>query len=576
MLTENHHKVDPDIARSIVVSGVPESQSPNSVDRAHHDIQCIYSRIECIPSMVFRMGIKNSSRPRLLKVVLPSSRFQIETIKRAPRLRFFSQRGVYIRPSLTKEERERRREARQKNSDRNNNTAVETTQRNNSERAKFDGYHFTGKPPTSPRLEPRIKCILSNIRSLIKNYNSLVLLLLHENYDLVLITETWLTSKHDTTPLLGVVSSQYDVLRCDRLQKRGGGVLALIKNTMSYEIVHKESLNDAFEILIVDLIIRHQTFRLILVYRTPICNTHNCSCCASCSNAPSLIVGDFNLADIDWHVDNQFADCNSISRDFLDMFRSHNFVQFVKNPSRGDSYLDLVLCNDDHLIHRLEMQAPIGNSDHASIIFDLNVSSLNVAPRRWIRDFNKANYGAIGNYLSDIDWVGSFATVNSIEEKYELFITILNDAISIFVPLVHASKNVRYKIPRYLERMICQRSRLWKNAVSGDCDASWDEYKTFDMKLNKCMTKYNAYLERKITESTDPTKLFTYITKRLKDTKKIPALRIDETTLAILDGDKAEVLAESFQKRLIMRRGADEEKKKPSETQKQCTTRCVR
>ncbi|KAK6013448.1 hypothetical protein OSTOST_21234 [Ostertagia ostertagi] len=377
-------QVDPDIARSIVVSGVPESQSPNSVDRAHHDIQCICSLlnflgIECIPSMVFRMGIKNSSRPRLLKVVLPSSRFQIETIKRAPRLRFFSQRGVYIRPSLTKEERERRREARQKNSDRNNNTAVETTQRSNSERAK-----------------------------------------------------TWLTSKHDTTPLLGVVSSQYDVLRCDRLQKRGGGVLALIKNTMSYEIVHKESLNDAFEILIVDLIIRHQTFRLILVYRTPICNTHNCSLLCkvisdfSCSNAPSLIVGDFNLADIDWHVDDQFADCNSISRDFLDMFRSHNFVQFVKNPSRGDSYLDLVLCNDDHLIHRLEMQAPN--------------RSLNVAPRRWIRDFNKANYGAIGNYLSDIDWVGSFATVNSIEEKYELFITILNDAISIFVPLVHASR----------------------------------------------------------------------------------------------------------------------------------------
>ncbi|KAK6009346.1 hypothetical protein OSTOST_25748, partial [Ostertagia ostertagi] len=153
------------------------------------------------------------------------------------------------------------------------------------------------------------------------------------------------------------------------------------------------------------------------------------------------------------------------------------------------------------------------------------------------RDFNKANFEAIGRYLSDIDWIGSFATVNTIDGKYELFLAILNDAINIFVPLVHMSKNARYKIPQYLERMIS----LTKSPMEG-C-ANWDRYKVFDKKLTKCMVKYNTYLERK-----DPTKLFTYITKRLKDTKKIPALRVDEAKIIILDHDKAEVLAESFQK----------------------------
>lgn len=110
-------KIDPDLSRSIVVSGVPEGQSSNSIDRAQHDLQCVYTLlnflgVECLPCHVFRMGVRNSSRPRLLKIVLPNDRFQKEVVKRASRLRFFPHKGVYIRPSLTKEERIRRREAR--------------------------------------------------------------------------------------------------------------------------------------------------------------------------------------------------------------------------------------------------------------------------------------------------------------------------------------------------------------------------------------------------------------------------------------------------------------------------------
>lgn len=109
--------IDPDLARSIVVSGVPESPSESSTGRIQHDVACVttvlnFLNVECMPSAVYRMGPRQSSRPRLLKVILPASRFQREVIQRAPRLRFFFHKGVYIRPSLTKEERDRRREER--------------------------------------------------------------------------------------------------------------------------------------------------------------------------------------------------------------------------------------------------------------------------------------------------------------------------------------------------------------------------------------------------------------------------------------------------------------------------------
>ncbi|KAK6020339.1 hypothetical protein OSTOST_14008, partial [Ostertagia ostertagi] len=56
---------------------------------------------------------------------------------------------------------------------------------------------------------------------------------------------------------------------------------------------------------------------------------------------------------------------------------------------------------------------PIGTSDHSTIEFQIKVSS---GPSRIYeaKDFAKANFKAIGDYLSDIDWIGSFGTVDSV------------------------------------------------------------------------------------------------------------------------------------------------------------------
>ncbi|KAK6035375.1 hypothetical protein COOONC_27120, partial [Cooperia oncophora] len=57
-----------------------------------------------------------------------------------------------------------------------------------------------------------------------------------------------------------------------------------------------------------------------------------------------------------------------------------NFVQFVevtRVPTRGSSWLDLILCNDAQLVRDVEVIPPIGNSDHASVDFKILDSRLN-------------------------------------------------------------------------------------------------------------------------------------------------------------------------------------------------------
>ncbi|KIH68965.1 hypothetical protein ANCDUO_00700 [Ancylostoma duodenale] len=96
------------------------AELPTAAERLAHDFTCVtqlldYLDVECKPTAVYRMGKMTTNYPRLIKVVLPASKFQKQAIKRAPRLRFFSpQRGIYLRASLTWEERQRRREERLK------------------------------------------------------------------------------------------------------------------------------------------------------------------------------------------------------------------------------------------------------------------------------------------------------------------------------------------------------------------------------------------------------------------------------------------------------------------------------
>ncbi|XGW23286.1 hypothetical protein V3C99_005487 [Haemonchus contortus] len=96
--------------RSIVVIGLPESSGTLPSDRLVNDINLLkrifdFLDIECSPVSIYRMGRVNRSFPRLLKVILPSSFFVSQVLRRAPNLRYFSIPKIFIRPSLTREQR---------------------------------------------------------------------------------------------------------------------------------------------------------------------------------------------------------------------------------------------------------------------------------------------------------------------------------------------------------------------------------------------------------------------------------------------------------------------------------------
>ncbi|CAO4374971.1 unnamed protein product [Caenorhabditis nigoni] len=104
--------------RSIVVSNIPECESKFAHERNVEDVakvNLVFRHLDAsaLPVSIYRLGRPRSDgKPRLIKVVLPSSANQKEILSKAPRLRSFytaSLPSVFIRKSLSPAELEIRR-----------------------------------------------------------------------------------------------------------------------------------------------------------------------------------------------------------------------------------------------------------------------------------------------------------------------------------------------------------------------------------------------------------------------------------------------------------------------------------
>src|SRR5215469_10717262 len=85
-----------------------------------------------------------------------------------------------------------------------------------------------------------------------------------------------------------------------------------------------------------------------------------------------IIVGDFNLPDIDWNMSTAQS---TFSRDFLSTVQEHGLCQLVSESTRSrgnqSSLLDLVIVSDETMVGDIQYQEPIAKSDHSVILFNV-------------------------------------------------------------------------------------------------------------------------------------------------------------------------------------------------------------
>lgn len=174
-----------------------------------------------------------------------------------------------------------------------------------------------------------------------------------------------------------LLSSHYNIFRKDRLGRGGGVLLAIREGLRCYR--HCDFETDC-EILCCEVHFNPCSIYYIEIFYRPASSdmAYLSKLVQSLEKLPSLcnilLLGDFNLPNIDW---NFASPCqpDSISDVFCDcLINSFGFSELVDKPARGRALLDLILTNTPDHLSNIDVDYGLGNSDHNTVYFDFNAS----------------------------------------------------------------------------------------------------------------------------------------------------------------------------------------------------------
>lgn len=402
-------------------------------------------------------------------------------------------------------------------------------------------------------------CILFNARSLENKIDLLPLVFKEYDPSLVFVVETWL-KPHIPDALL-CMQNVFSISRHDRTNAMGGGVCIFIKNGINYNDVNIDEKYDDVEMHAIDVTMSDKTVRYIVCYRPPYYDDkakNYANKLIECLNSlikcawTSVIVGDFNLPLIDWSSNCSPLSC--IYLEFFDFVSTNGFIQVVDSPTRDENILDLVLCNSQLLINDCNVVAPVGESDHNTVVFNITgeVSNNSVdvtAPFVAVKDFKSADYLSLNNYLSGIDWQRILANIHDIQVMWIVFTSILDGAIDMFVPTRNVKLDHRTDLrsyPKHIKRLFSQKLSAWRIYRQFRTDALKEKYKAKSRKCQNAIALFVRNKESSIVNSGNVGDFYRYVNDKISNRSGIAALKNENGDFLTDDLSKAERLNEFF------------------------------
>lgn len=367
----------------------------------------------------------------------------------------------------------------------------------------------------------------------------------HHN-DIICVNETWLRPDHHI-PLIEN-NDTHAIIRCDRKDRNGGGVLMAIPFNVQFHFISAVACQ-AYEAITV-------RFPLIdtvvtCLYRPP--SAAHFELLRNLINDQEsrwLLIGDFNFPNINWKT----GQCkgSEITTEFVKCVTLNGLNQLVDFPTRQLNTLDLVLTNDSSLIASVSPAPNFSTSDHCSIEIRLttNVTNCHRIKKSLQRDWSHCNYAELDFCLLTSNWDLLFANCASLQHHVDTFYDYLNFLLDHFAPFrslasisrLHKSKTIR-KLEKEKQN-IHKRLRHQYNATDATA------FKSIALQIRQCLFRSQSEEEKRILSSGSTKACWAYVRKRAGNTKRssrrLVLLRADNT---LIDDsvEKASVLNSHYQ-----------------------------
>ncbi len=267
-----------------------------------------------------------------------------------------------------------------------------------------------------------------------------------------------------------------------------------------------------------------------------------------------LICGDFNFPDINWIDDLAPDNVNSYGFQFRECLRDCFLTQHVTDYThrRGDqrpSTIDLILTNEENMIEDLSIEAPLGKSHHATLVFGFMCYTRNNRPNIPRPVYSKGDYPGFRAKLSGFDWENDFVG-KSCEECWQLFAARMEDGVRQFVPkstVMHGkSGRPLWLYTKALEK-VKKKREAYKRYINTQEEQDYVAYARIRNQVRWECRKAKRQFERELAKETksNPKAFYSYTNGKLKTKSGIANLETANGK-ATTNKEKAEALNEFF------------------------------
>jgi endonuclease/exonuclease/phosphatase family metal-dependent hydrolase len=399
-----------------------------------------------------------------------------------------------------------------------------------------------------PAPAPALKCFFVNARGLISKIEILKNYVDKLKLDIIGIAETFL---NDEVMQAEISIDGYCMYRKDRgnfKEGKAGGVILYIKNEIvSYECTDLNRMES--ESVWCKIKVNGNTSLTVGVcYRSQAASEKELSelfkSIEIASKGQTIIMGDFNYPKINWDT----LECDSMGTKFRDLLLDNYLYQHVKESTRESNTLDLVISSDVNMVTEVEVLDHLGNSDHNIIVWNL-VCNVHVGKSKVpYRQYHKADYAAMREWLSKIDWDIELSNLE-VDEIWSKFCHFIEKAIDQFVPLGHSKSK---KAPKWMNRnakaAMKYKSRMWLRYRQSKSYNDMVEYKIAQRKAVKEYKKAKKQFERKLAKDIkiNPKSFYAYVRSKSKVKDSVGPLRDSDGQLVSEKEKMCNLLNEYF------------------------------
>ena len=256
-----------------------------------------------------------------------------------------------------------------------------------------------------------------NAQSLRNKKDELIIIANHHKPLIIGVTETW--AKKDMKD--GEFKlDKYVLYRDDRVERRGGGAMLYISTDLGQrECLAFERPNQIpFESSVWCWVTPTKGKKILVgcIYRsTSSLGTNNDKLMNLLKLANDiaggnrlLILGDFNVPNIDWVSKSILPRARKLDRDFFETVSDNFLCQHVKEHTRfrgaEKSVLDLIFTKEEEDVKNVKVLLPLGRSDHGMVIGEFVCKwRCRFVPKKTPVYF-RGKYDTISNELRDTKW----------------------------------------------------------------------------------------------------------------------------------------------------------------------------